>query len=447
VSDSAEFDVLICGASVAGTACALVLAQQGLRVCVVDKSETQDGFKVMCSHQFQPTSIPLLKRVGLWEEVSASGIHPTWITVYSEMGKLEPPHGHPDAAEANGFNVRREVFDPILKRKLAATPGITLLLGSNAQELILDNDRPVGLVVRGPDGESRRLTARLLIGADGRHSRVAQLLGAPVNEQPLATVSGLYIYDGLKLAEGRDSQMWIFGEMSFVAFATDSGRTVVAGSFRPEHWKMLLPDFENRWNAYFALLPDGPRLDRARRTGKRIECHKFSNQLRPSVFRHVPLLGDASISIDFLWGIGLTWALQDAIHLAERVSVALKQGKRFNLDWGLFRYRVKRGALRLMHLWLIKAYTARGGFGVLERMILRSAMFHQDDAIVMWRVIGRVLPLQKIVTLKVILRTAWRTFRHRHVKNRLEFPEITVEKLSSLHSQVPAERRDEVGVG
>jgi menaquinone-9 beta-reductase len=60
-----SYDVLICGAGLAGTACALTLAEQGLRVGVVEKFQNEDGYKVLCSHYFQPASLPLFHRLGL----------------------------------------------------------------------------------------------------------------------------------------------------------------------------------------------------------------------------------------------------------------------------------------------------------------------------------------------------------------------------------------------
>ena len=63
------YDVIIVGARVAGSATAMLLANKGLRVLVVDRAPFPSD--TLSSHQLQPPGVDRLKKWGLLNQVAA----------------------------------------------------------------------------------------------------------------------------------------------------------------------------------------------------------------------------------------------------------------------------------------------------------------------------------------------------------------------------------------
>ena len=100
----------------------------------------------------------------------AGGVRTT-MRAWTPWGWIEAP-----AAEAReGVNLRRELLDPMVREAAVATPGVELMLGHSAERLVREGDTVRGVVVRDPDGAETTLSAQLVVGADGRDSRIAEL--------------------------------------------------------------------------------------------------------------------------------------------------------------------------------------------------------------------------------------------------------------------------------
>jgi 2-polyprenyl-6-methoxyphenol hydroxylase-like FAD-dependent oxidoreductase len=64
--DSArEFDVAVVGASVAGCTAALLFAQSGASVALIERRDDPAAYKVVCTHAILPPAMPTIERLGL----------------------------------------------------------------------------------------------------------------------------------------------------------------------------------------------------------------------------------------------------------------------------------------------------------------------------------------------------------------------------------------------
>src|SRR5262249_33968496 len=90
---------------------------------------------------------------------------------------------------AYGYGPRRAVLDKVLV-DAAVEAGAELMQGVAVDNLDFIDDRVVG--IRNPSGTP--ITARLTIGADGRHSRVAQLVGATAYEMAPTQMCWYFTY-------------------------------------------------------------------------------------------------------------------------------------------------------------------------------------------------------------------------------------------------------------
>ena len=176
-----DFDAVVVGASVAGCTAARLYAQQGARVALVEKRPDADAYKTVCTHFIQSSATPTIEKLGLAALIEEHGAVRNSIDLWTPYsGWIRSRSGTP-----HGYNVTRQELDPLLRRMTAETPGVELLSGYTATEL-LANGSP-GVVVEGrqrapglaraPGGRRRR--ARLARRQDGRRARA----GTPA--QPL----------------------------------------------------------------------------------------------------------------------------------------------------------------------------------------------------------------------------------------------------------------------
>lgn len=71
------------------------------------------------------------------------------------------------------LSVRREPLDTLLLQRTARSSSIDVGERISATDLLWEGERVVGVRLLTPDG-SREVHARIIIGADGRHSFVAR---------------------------------------------------------------------------------------------------------------------------------------------------------------------------------------------------------------------------------------------------------------------------------
>lgn len=176
-----DSDILIAGGGLNGPALALALAQSGLSVTVVDArpapARAEAGFDGR-SYALAIASKRLLTAIGVWPAVAAQ-VQPILQIKASDgtAGQGAAPFFlHFDSAEIEegpmGFMLEdRHLYRAFLDA-MQTTPGLTLLSGETvvAQEI-----GPKGVTVSLASGKT--LTARLLIGCDGRGSGTAARAG------------------------------------------------------------------------------------------------------------------------------------------------------------------------------------------------------------------------------------------------------------------------------
>lgn len=168
--DADQFDVVVTGAGPAGSTAALVAARRGWSVALVDQ-RTFPRDKP-CGDGLGPGVAKLLGELGL-EHVLA-GEHPaTSLTVYGPGGtELTAAL---TVLDHDGYVVPRADFDQKL-RLAALKAGAVDLAGHKATATGLAGDRRWVDIQRGP--ATRRLTASLVVAADGAYSRMRRALGA-----------------------------------------------------------------------------------------------------------------------------------------------------------------------------------------------------------------------------------------------------------------------------
>jgi 2-polyprenyl-6-methoxyphenol hydroxylase-like FAD-dependent oxidoreductase len=378
VSSGEEYDAVIVGASLAGSAAAIMLGRAGARVALVEQRPQADAYKRICSHYIQSSAVATLERLGLLEPMMQAGAVRSRGRLHTPWGWVEP------AAESrvpSGVNLRREVLDPLVRGTAAQTPGVDLVMGQTVHELIREGDAVHGAISRDRDGGELRLRAKLTVGADGRDSRVAKLAG--VRRKTFAHGRFAYggYFEGPPPAGAPDASLWFLDPDMAAAFPTDAGLTFYAcmptkerlSAFRGDPAKALV-DFVSR-------VPDAPPILASRLVGQVQGKLDMTNVAHAPTAAGVALVGDAALAIDPLWGVGCGWAFQSSEWLADSVTPALLGEE--PLRRGLARYRRRHTRALRGHSMMIYDYATGRKFSPPERLLFSGATRNERLAGVM----------------------------------------------------------------
>ena len=175
-----RYDVAIVGGGPAGATAAAYLAREGVRTLLLDKA-TFPRDKA-CGDAVCTKSVRILRELGLLEavegEIGVRAFSQTFVSLQGDSLPLPFIERHADVVEkAFVYVIRRERFDNVLFQHAKAQPTVTAVEGFSMTGLLRDGDRVAG--VRGTvGGVSRDYEAKIVIGADGAMSRVAEQVGA-----------------------------------------------------------------------------------------------------------------------------------------------------------------------------------------------------------------------------------------------------------------------------
>jgi flavin-dependent dehydrogenase len=370
------YDVLVVGASIAGCTTATLLARSGARVALLESHTDPSAFKRVCTHYIQPSAGPTIERLGVLGAIRAAGGRDTGGNLWTRYGWISFSHESvpSPARDWSGINIRREKLDPLLREMAAATDGVELMLGHTVTSLIRDGERVSGVRARERNGDEREIRAKLVVGADGRDSQVAEMAGIETKLKPHNRFGYWGYYRDTPLATGNDAQLWFLDPDMAYAFPTDDGLVCLTVMPVKERLEEFKPDPEAAMARMFETLADAPRIDPAKRVGKVIGKLQVPNALRAPSKPGLALVGDAALAADPLWGVGCGWAFQSGEWLADAVAPALSRGGApADVDAALESYRRTHHKKLAGHEQFTSAYSTGRRFNPMEKLLYRAA--------------------------------------------------------------------------
>jgi 2-polyprenyl-6-methoxyphenol hydroxylase-like FAD-dependent oxidoreductase len=373
----ADYDVAIVGASIAGCTAATFFGRQGARVALLESHSDPSSYKVMCTHVFQASGHPVVRRLGILEDLEAAGAQEAEVNMWSRFGWVSPSSRYRDGVEkgAVGLNIRRQTLDPIMRRMASETDGVELTMGHTATSLLREGGRVGGVRVRDRDGKERELPAALVVGADGRNSEVARLAGERTKIKPNNRFVYMAYYRDTPLVTGSSPIIWFLDPDMAYAFPTDGGLTMLACVPHKDRIPEFKADPEAAMARMFERAPEMPRLDPSKRVSKMLGKLDAPNEKRRPAGDGYALIGDAAMASDPLWGVGIGWALQSAEWLAEEAGPALRDERA--LDRALKRYALHHRKALNGHDRICSAYSSGRRFLPGEKLFFRAAA--RDD--------------------------------------------------------------------
>ncbi len=320
------YDVVITGGRVAGAALATRLGRLGMRVAIVERA-TFPSYPAVSTPFLLPHTLAELDDLGLTPEQYAPGA-PRLDEVVLEFGEhfdLRLP-----LAEVGGrrwFVVAdRQDFDTALWESLAELPTVERFEGVSVTGLLRDDAGQVCGVEARKDGESTTLEAPLVIGADGRFSRIADAVGAEVVHQrtDVDTTIHYAFWEGVAPYEDGPTVAHIYTTLdgwSVVFMPIARGRVAVVVQARSDFHEQ---QSGSATEVYTRALQERPssarRLANATMVSKVSGMKRMGNLFRQASGPGWALVGDAWHQKDSIDAQGIYDALRGAKLLAQQIE-------------------------------------------------------------------------------------------------------------------------------
>ncbi|WP_328518736.1 NAD(P)/FAD-dependent oxidoreductase [Kribbella sp. NBC_00359] len=319
------YDVVVVGARCAGAATARLLAGMGHDVLMVDKTRLPSD--TLSTHGLIRGGVVQLSRWGLLDRVLDSGAPAITQVLFDIEGEPKVRRIKQRAGVDLLVAPRRRVLDGLLA-DAAQEAGARLRTGVTATGVLRsDNGRVSGIAGRTATGDHVELPARMVVGADGRGSRMAGYLGAEIVERFTSPCAVFYTYViGLR----PDTYEFHIAPDAFAGvFPTNDGEACV-WLIRPTPLLEPIRTAGTGRTAAFVeqlelLVPDLGRRVRAGRITARLRgTANLPNYRRQAHGPGWALVGDAGYHRDPITGHGITDAFRDAELLATAIDRSLR---------------------------------------------------------------------------------------------------------------------------
>jgi flavin-dependent dehydrogenase len=314
-----SYDAIVVGARCAGSATAMLLARSGHRVLLLDRATFPSD--TMSTHWIQQSGVSQLAKWELLDEVRDTGCPPIERVTF-DFGEFAISGCAPPAdGIIEAIAPRRYLLDQILL-EAAVKAGAEMREGVLVEELIRDDGAVVGVKGRHGGGKPLNEGARIVIGADGLHSRIARLVEAPAYREVPSLTAFYYSYWSGVPSEG--IEMYPRPGRGFGLIPTNDGLVLAGAAWPRSEFHECRRDIEGNVSRTFELVPEFAERIRA---GQREERFVGTGE-QPNYFRRPfgpgwALVGDAAYNKDAITAQGIGDAFRDAELLATAIDSGL----------------------------------------------------------------------------------------------------------------------------
>ncbi|MBA3357297.1 MAG: FAD-dependent oxidoreductase [Pyrinomonadaceae bacterium] len=324
----ASFKTACCvvGAGPGGAILSLLLARQGIPVILLEAHEDFDrDFRGDTIH---PSVLHLMDELGLAErllQLRHSKLHTATIAT---------PDGPITVADFKRVDkkfpfimmVSQAHFLEFITNEAKRYPSFHLLMGASVQELIEEDGTVRGVRYRAGDGW-HEVRATLTVGADGRSSRIRKLAGfVPIKTSPPMDILWFRIPrkpddpEGLLGYLGRGHGLVLFDRLT----EWQAGFIIIKGSYSQIRTAGL-EALRKEIAALMTMFPDRIEYlqDWKQVSVLSVESSRMRTWYKPGLL----LIGDAAHVMSPVGGVGINYAIQDAVVAANVLTEPLKAGR------------------------------------------------------------------------------------------------------------------------
>lgn len=325
VVDVQETTCCIVGGGPGGAVLALLLARQGIPVMLLEAHDDFDrDFRGDTIH---PSVMEIMDQLGLADQLLK--LRHAKISQFA----FNTPEGSYTVGDFRRLKTKfpyimmlpQEHFLEFITEEAKRYENFQLLMGASAQELMIEDDVVRGVRYRSDRG-LHEVRALLTVGADGRSSRVRRMAGF----EPKKTAPPMDII-WFRLPREPTDPEGAFGRVStgHILIRLDRMDKWQIGYVIPKGgWQRVrkagLPALRE---AITDVLPEFPERIEHLQDWEQISVLSVESSRCPRWYRPgLLLIGDAAHVMSPVGGVGINYAIQDAVAAANELSASLKSG-------------------------------------------------------------------------------------------------------------------------
>jgi 2-polyprenyl-6-methoxyphenol hydroxylase-like FAD-dependent oxidoreductase len=315
----------IVGGGPAGAMLALLLAHQDIPVLLLEAH--MDFDREFRGDTIHPSVLTILDEIGLADRLlqirhtemrSVSIQRPEGTITLGDFSRLQTKYPYIAL-------IPQTEFLQFITDEAARYPAFKLVMGAQVDELLKEQGRICGVRYRGADGYYE-VRAALTVGADGRFSRLRKLAAF----EPIKTSSPMDILWFRLSRQPEDGEQplgrFVEGQIVITLNRYDywqTGLVIPKGTYQQiradglaqfrQRMAMALPQFADRVNQ----LQEWKQI-----SVLTVESSRIARWYRPGLL----LIGDAAHVMSPIGGVGINYAIQDAVVAANVLAGKLKYG-------------------------------------------------------------------------------------------------------------------------
>jgi 2-polyprenyl-6-methoxyphenol hydroxylase-like FAD-dependent oxidoreductase len=328
------YDAIVIGARCAGSPTAMLLARRGHRVLVVDKASFPSD--TMSTHLVHPPGVAALERWGLLDRLVKTGCPP--VERYSfDFGPVSVA-GSPQPIDgiSRAYGPRRTVLDKLLV-DAASEAGAEVREAFTVEEILSEDGAVTGIRGHSRGGDTVTEKAKVVIGADGKHSLLAKAVEPEAyNERPSQMAMYYAYWSGLPV-DGFETRLRAEQRRGWAALPTHDDLTCVPFGWPREEFEANRKDIEGNFLATIDLDPEfAERVRSATRESKFIGTGELPGYFRKPFGPGWVLVGDAGYHKNPITAMGINDAFRDAELVAVGLGDSLAGERSFDQAMGAY---------------------------------------------------------------------------------------------------------------
>ena len=322
-----EYDVIIIGGGMVGASLVAALkSHSDIKIAVVEafpfKSGSQPSFDDR-SIALSYGSRRIFEAMGLWEKLESEieAIKSIHVSDKGHLGATRLHHSE-ENVEALGYVAENKVLGKVLMDEINALNHVDWYCPATIESL--QQDKGIITVEIKTAEEKIRLQGKLLVAADGVHSKTRQLSGIDVTQedyQQAAVITNVQtdqLHQGIAYERFTDN-----GPIAFLPM-TENRYSVVWTCQRDDVQRVMglsNDEFKNELQHRF-----GFRAGNLQKTGERFNYPLMYTEAQQLVKGRVVIIGNAAHALHPVAGQGYNLALRDVAELSELVVEASDPG-------------------------------------------------------------------------------------------------------------------------